>query len=140
MTSKELHAQKIVPLRFELQRLEKEYKELFRKECGEKIGETASCNNCALSCVISPTDFHNLCVGGKCTCCNSWCYSWTPENNISRFLRKNHHYDGDMIERLDCLFGEGFLKECGDPEKEKVVMDALRFVGRFDGKMDGDES
>lgn len=42
VTAKELHTQKIIPLRLELQRLEQEYRELYRKECGEKIGEQAS--------------------------------------------------------------------------------------------------
>ena len=35
MMSKELHTQKIVPLRLELQKLEAEYREQYRKECGE---------------------------------------------------------------------------------------------------------
>lgn len=46
MTAKELHIQKIIPLREKLRQLEDEYRELYRKECGEKIGEKATCNNC----------------------------------------------------------------------------------------------
>lgn len=38
MTLKELHKQKIIPLRMELERLEQEYRKLYRQECGAKIG------------------------------------------------------------------------------------------------------
>ena len=137
MTAKELHEQKIVPLRLELKRLEDEYRNLFRKECGEKIGEKASCRNCAMSCIISVSD-HNGCMGGKCTCCNDWCYSWTPENDVSRFLRKNYHYDGSMFYRLDDIFGDDFLRKCDTPEKASVVMEMLQLLARFDGKIKGE--
>lgn len=134
MTAKELHEQKIIPLRKELKRLEDEYRNLYRKECGEKIGEKASCRNCALSCIIS-VDNHNGCMGGRCTCCNDWCYSWTPENDVSKFLRKNYHYDDSMFYRLEDVFGDGFLKECDTPEKVNTVMEMLQLIAKFDGKI-----
>jgi hypothetical protein len=136
VTAKELHEQKIIPLRMELQNLEKEYRELYRKECGEKIGEQASCKNCALSCIISVSD-HNCCMGGKCTCCNSWCFYWTPENDVSKFLRKNYHYDDEMSYRLEDIFGHGFLKECNTPQKVNTVMEMLQLIAKFDGKVGG---
>ena len=135
MTSKELHEQKIVPLRMELQKLESEYRELYRKECGEKIGARACCSNCAYSCVMLIGD-HNHCMGGKCTCCNSWCYTWTPENEVSKFLRANHHYDDDVFYRLEDIFGDGFLKKCDDPKKVDIVMDMLQRISLFDGKFE----
>jgi hypothetical protein len=138
MTSKELHEQKIIPLRLELQRLEDEYRELFRKECGDKIGERASCKNCAYSCVLSISD-HNVCMGGKCTCCNVWCYKWIPENDVSKFLRENYHYDDDIFYILEDVFGSDFLKNCSNPKKADLVMDMLRRIAEFDGKLDGDE-
>ena len=137
MTSNELHKEKIVPLRFELQRLEKEYEKLYRQECGEKIGERASCDNCAFSCVLSISD-HNGCMGGKCTCCNSWCYWWTPENDVSRFLRENYHYDDSMFYRLENVFGDGFLKSCDTPQQKDIVMEMVQLIARFDGKVDGE--
>ena len=137
MTANELHNQKIIPLRLALQQAEREYRELYRKECGEKIGERASCKNCAYSCVLS-TDDHNDCMGGKCTCCNDWCYKWKPENDISRFLRAHYHYDSSLFYRLDDVFGSNFLEECNTPEKVNVVMEMLKLIARFDAKMDGD--
>ena len=137
MTAKELHTQKIVPLRLELKRLEQEYRELYRKECGEKIGERASCNNCAYSCVLSISD-HNGCMGGRCTCCNDWCYKWIPENEMSKFLRENYHYDDNKFYMLSDLLGDNFLNECNTPTKLRLAMDALQIAARFDGKMDGD--
>lgn len=136
MTSAELHKEKIVPLRMELNRLEKEYKELFRKECGEKIGETASCNNCAFSCVINVADFHNLCMGGKCICCNNWCYTWTPENEVSKFLRKNYHYDESIFYRLEHLFGDEFLKYCDNPKNVAIIMEMLEMIAKFDWNLE----
>lgn len=133
MTSKELHVQKIIPLRIELERLENEYRELYRKECGEKIGKKASCDNCALSCVLSVVD-HNICMGGECTCCNDWCYSWIPENDVSAFLRKNYPYDASLFYRLENLLGNNFLKECNIPQKASVAMEALQFAIKMDGK------
>ena len=133
MTAKELHTQKIVPLRLELRRLEEQYEELYRKECGEKVGSMAGCKNCALSCVLDIGD-HNCCIGGGCTCCHDWCYSWIPENEVSAFLRKNYHYDEDKYYQLSNLFGPDFLKKCDDPQKVEMIMEMLRLSAKFDGK------
>ena len=135
MTAKELHQQRIIPLRVELERLENEYRELYRRECGEKIKEIANCENCAFSCVLEVTD-HNCCVGGKCTCCNSWCYNWTPENEVSNFLRWNYHYDSSAFYRLEDIFGDGFLKKCDNPKNAKLVMEMLNMIAKFDGKLE----
>lgn len=135
MTSKELHKQKILPLRMELSRLEDEYKKLYHKECGEKIGEIANCDNCAYSCVLDITD-HNECMGGKCTCCNGWCYTWMPENEVSKFLRKNYQYDSSKFYRLEKIFGSDFLKKCDNPENAAIVMEMLELVAKFDGKLE----
>lgn len=134
MTAKELHEQKIIPLREELRKLEEEYRVLYRKECGEKIGDIASCNNCAFSCIINITD-HNECMGGKCTCCNDWCYTWTPENEVSKFLRKNYHHDYSMFYRINDIFGSDFLKKCDD-SKIEIVMEMLELIAKFDGKLE----
>lgn len=135
MTANEYHVQTIIPLRMKLQEAEAEYRELYRKECGKKIGERARCKNCAYSCVLSITD-HNGCMGGKCTCCNDWCYKWIPENDISKFLRKNYHYDSSLFYRLDDIFGSDFLAECNTPQKTNIVMEMLQLMARFDEKMD----
>lgn len=136
MTAKELHVQKIIPLRMELERLEKEYKDLYRKECGEKIGEKASCDNCAFSCILDINDYHNSCMGGKCTCCNCWCHTWMPENEVSKFLRKNYHHDDNIFYRLQDIFGNDFLKKCNNSESAAIVMKMLEVIAEFDGKMD----
>lgn len=138
MTAKELHTKKILPLRLELHRLEDEYRELFRKECGEKIGKVARCSNCAYSCTIETTD-HNCCMGGKCTCCNDWCYSWTPENEISSFLRKYYPSDASKYRRLKDVFGCDFLRKCDTPKQVSVVMQMLQLIAEFDGKLDEED-
>lgn len=109
MTSKELHVKRIIPARDEVSRLERKYKELFRKEKAEEAGvKVANCGNCAYSCVLEIDD-HNGCLGGKCTCCNDWCYKWMPETPVSAWLRQNKHYDDFLIYKLTDLFGDDFL-------------------------------
>lgn len=133
MTSKELHEQKIVPLRMELNRLEKKYEELVRKECGEKIGKIANCDNCAFSCIIDVGDYHNICMCNKCICCTDWCFSWTSENDVSKFLRKNYHYDTSIFDRLENIFGDDFLKKCDNSKDAEIVMKTLKLMAEFDG-------
>jgi hypothetical protein len=127
MTSTELHKQKIIPLRKELNKLEEEYKKLYRKECAEKIGaERADCSNCAYSCVLEITD-HNCCMGGSCTCCHSFCYKWMSENKISAYLREHHEYDSEVYYRLEDTFGEDFLK-CDNVE---LVIEMLELIDKI---------
>lgn len=133
MTAKELHEQKIIPMRQALRKLEEEYKELYRKECGEKVGAVAGCYNCAYSCVLKIGD-HNGCMGGKCTCCNGWCYKWIPENEVSAFLRKNYEYESEVYYRLESLFGDDFLKN-GNME---LLMEGLHLLAKMDGKGEGE--
>ena len=128
MTSQELHKQKIIPLRMELNKLEEEYKQLYRKECAEKIGaERANCSNCAYSCILNITD-HNECMGGKCTCCHDFCYKWMPENKISDYLSKHYPYDPEIYYRLENAFGDDFMK-CDNLE---LIMEMLELMKKVD--------
>ena len=128
MTSNELHKQKIIPLRMELNKLEEEYKQLYRKECAEKIGaQRADCSNCAYSCILDITD-HNECMGGKCTCCHSFCYKWMPENKVSAYLREHHEYDSEIYYRLENAFGDDFMK-CDNVE---LLMEMLELIDKID--------
>ena len=128
-----------MPVSNELNKLNQEYRELYRDECSEfwiiintKIGELATCGNCANSCIIESDSGHNACLIGKCTCCNDWCFSWTPENDVSKHLRENFHYSDDVGYNLEKLFGSNFLKRCDSPEKSEIVMEALKLMARFD--------
>lgn len=134
MTSSEFHKEKVLPVRKELQRLEQEYKRLYREECGSKVGGIASCDNCGYSCIINPTDYHNLCMNDQCVCCHDWCYSWIPENNVSKFLRENYHYDNELYDRLKALFGDAFLRDCENNDKLDNIMAALNLIKKFDSK------
>jgi hypothetical protein len=130
MTAKELHETKIIPARQELSRLEDEYFKLYRKECAEKIGaKVADCSNCAYSCVVLVDD-HNGCLGGKCTCCHSFCYKWMPETKVSAWLREHHEYDDGLIYRLEDMFGDDFLK-CDDVD---LILKALQLMDEIEKK------
>ena len=134
MTAKELYEQKIIPMKVQLNKFEAEYKVLYRKECGKKIGEEANCNNCAFSCILDSSD-HDYCMGERCICCNNWCYNWIPENEVSKFLRKTYHYDTSLFYRFKQLFGDDFLKRCNNPNNVAKVMAALSFVSGFDDRI-----
>ena len=128
MTSKELKEQKIIPLRKELQLLESQYRTLFRQEKAEENNLCiANCGNCAHSSILEVTD-HNLCLIGNCTCCQSFCYSWAPETEVSAYLRKNHHYDDDIAYRLEKLFGSGFAAT----KDTKLILEGLDFIRKME--------
>ena len=128
MTSKELNEQKIIPLRKELQLLESQYRTLFRQEKAEENNlRIANCGNCAHSSILEITD-HNLCLIGNCTCCQSFCYSWTPETKVSAYLRENHHYDDELAYRLEKLFGEKFATL----QDTKLIFEALEFMKKVE--------
>ena len=130
MTSKELHINTIIPLREQLRKAEEEYYELYRKEKAEENGlKIANCDNCAYSCVLH-IDYHNECLGGKCTCCNSFCYTWMPETKVSAWLRENHEYDNDLVYRLEKMFGDDFLK-CEDVN---LIMRAIQLMEEIEEK------
>jgi hypothetical protein len=75
-------------------------------------------------------------MGGKCTCCNSWCYTWTPENEVSKFLRENYHYNSSMFYRLEDVFGDDFLNKCDNPKNVAITMEMLGLIAKFDGKIE----
>lgn len=128
MTSKELNEQKIIPLRKELQLLESQYRTLFRQEKAEENNlRIANCGNCAYSSILEIAD-HNLCLIGNCTCCQSFCYSWTPETKVSAYLRKNHHYDDELAYRLEKLFGEKFATL----QDTELIFEALEFMKKVE--------
>lgn len=130
MTSKELHVKRIVPARQEVNLLEEKYRKLYRKECAEENGlKIANCSNCAYSCVLMIDD-HNGCLGGKCTCCNDFCYKWMPETKVSAWIREHHEYDDGLVYRLEDMFGDDFLK-CDDVD---MIMRALQLMDEVQAK------
>lgn len=127
MTSKELHVKRIIPTRDEVSRLEREYRKRFRAEQAAEAGlKNANCGNCAYSAVLSITD-HNECMGGRCTCCNDWCYKWMAETPVSAWLRQNSHYDDSLVYKLENVFGDDFIKS-GDVELIKRGLEWMKEV------------
>ena len=127
MTANEFHIKRVIPMRQELQLLEKEWEKRNRKEKAEAAGlNVANCNNCAYSCVLMIDD-HNQCLGGRCTCCNDYCYKWMPDTQVSAWLRKNKPYSEYLIHKLEDVFGSDFL-ECGDVELIKQGLEWMKEV------------
>ena len=130
MTAKELHETQIIPLRKYLAELERQYYTLYRKDLAEKHNlERADCSNCANSCVLIIDD-HNCCLGNKCTCCNTFCYSWIPETKVSAYLRENYKYNEEIVWKLKKMFGDDFL-QCDDVD---LVLKALQLMDEIKEK------
>lgn len=128
MTARDLHVKRIVPLRQELSKLEEEYCKLYRQDKARQNGlKRADCSNCAYSCVLMIDD-HNCCLGGRCTCCNTFCYKWMPETKVSAYLREHHKYDEEVVWKLEKMFGDDFLK-CDDID---LVMQALELMDKIE--------
>ena len=127
MTADEFHIKRVVPARQEVRLLENEWNRRNRAEKAAKAGvDKCTCDNCAYSCVLMIDD-HNGCLGGKCTCCNDYCYMWMPETPISAWLRQNAKYNEWLVHRLESVFGDDFLK-CGDVELIKQGLEWMKEV------------
>ena len=127
MTADEFHIKRVVPARQEVRLLEKEWDRRNRAEKAAKAGvDKCTCDNCAYSCVLMISD-HNECLGGRCTCCNDYCYMWMPETPVSAWLRQNAKYDECLVHRLEDVFGDDFLK-CGDVELIKQGLEWMKIV------------
>ena len=127
MTADEFHNKRVIPARQEVRLLEREWDKRNRAEKAAKAGvDKCTCDNCAYSCVLIIDD-HNGCLGGKCTCCNDYCYMWMPETPISAWLRQNAKHDEWLVHRLESVFGDDFLK-CGDVELIKQGLEWMKEV------------
>ena len=128
MSAEEFHKKRIIPLRNELNAHELEYRRRWAADKAKAAGVgRINCDNCARSCVLMIGD-HNLCLGDRCTCCNEWCYKWTPENEVSKYLRENHKYDDDLVYKLEDFFGGDFL-ECDNVE---LLLDAMKLMKKME--------
>ena len=127
MTADEFHVKRVVPARQEVRLLEREWDRRNRAEKAKKAGvDKCTCDNCAYSCVLMIDD-HNSCLGGRCTCCNDYCYMWMPETPVSAWLRQNAKYNECLVHRLEEVFGDDFL-ECGDIELIKQGLEWMKTV------------
>ena len=127
MTTDEFLVKRVVPARHELQLLEKELDRRNRAEKAAKAEvDKCTCDNCAYSCVLMIDD-HNGCLGGKCTCCNDYCYKWMAETPVSAWLRQNKPYSEWLVHRLEDMFGDDFL-ECGDVKLIKQGLEWMKTV------------
>lgn len=76
---------------------ENNLKELYRADFG--------CGNCVYSCCVHVTDFHTFCTKDECVLCNDYCDEYIPENELSKYIRDNHHHNESMLDILNSLFG-----------------------------------
>lgn len=87
--------------------IEKQNEYVMAKESNlkEQYGVDFGCGNCAYSCCVYVGDSCTDCTKYKCIWCNNYCDEYKPENELSKYIRDNHHYDENMLYNLNCLFG-----------------------------------
>lgn len=82
-----------------------EYRVAKESNLKEQYGVDFGCGNCAYSCCVYVGDICTDCTKHKCIYCNKYCDEYKPENELSKYIRDNHHYDENMLDNLNCLFG-----------------------------------
>ena len=89
------------------------------KEYEKEFYRGKNCNSCRYSCVseFSFDGWHNLCGAedAPCTCCNSRCEYYKPDNKISSFLKSlNINLDAGDVEAFSNFCGDIFQDDSDD--------------------------
>jgi hypothetical protein len=103
-----------------------------RKE--ELYGNKFNCCYCRYNAVndFSADGWHNLCGKKNCTCCNSNCEKYEPDDEFSLFIKKNVHLSGlSMFQGYIDFEEHRALKTLlrGDPfEREELQEKAIQIL------------
>ena len=88
----------------QLNQKKNEYAEAKKSNLKEQFGANFGCGNCAYSCCVDVGDHCTDCTNGKCIYCNKYCDEYMPENELSAYLRDEHHYDENTVSVLNEFF------------------------------------
>ena len=90
----------------------------------EQYGEDFGCHNCAYSCCVFVGDRCTDCTKGKCIYCHDYCDEYTPENELSAYIRERHYYDESTVDTLNSLFDISDIMK--RPELYQAALDVLK--------------
>lgn len=90
----------------------------------EQYGAGFGCSNCAYSCCVLVGYDHTFCAKDKCILCHKYCYEYIPENELSKYIRDNHHYDELMLDTLNDLLGIDDIMH--HPELHQTTLEILK--------------
>ena len=91
----------------------------FKEQYGEKFG----CSNCAYSCCVDVGDHCTYCTKHNCIYCRKYCDEYTPENELSAYIREHHYYDENTVATLSKLFDVSDIMK--HPELHQKALDIL---------------
>lgn len=107
----------------ELYRKKNEYANAKTSNLKEQYGANFGCHNCAYSCCVDVGDHCTFCTKCKCIYCNNYCDSYMPENELSTYIRNEHYYDENTVEKLSNLFDVSDIMQ--HPELYQKALDIL---------------
>lgn len=128
MADKESLERKKIELEKELDSIRKILKDWKLNEKKEKYGDNMKCKNCRYDAVqdFSSDGWHNCCGNEDtyaCTCCQSYCEYFEPDNEITKFIKENVKYGHifkDHYEGIKSLAGNIFTIT-NPPVIEKMI-------------------
>lgn len=100
-----------------------EYTKAKESNFKEQYGENFGCSNCAYSCCVDVGDRCTYCTKRKCIYCHEYCDEYMPENELSAYIRENHHYDEDEVSILNRLFDVSDIMK--SPEFHQKALEVL---------------
>lgn len=89
----------------------------------EQYGDNFGCDNCAYSCCVDVGDHCTFCTKYRCIYCNEYCETYTPENELSAYIRESHYYDENIVSMLNILFDVSDIMQ--HPELYQKALDVL---------------
>lgn len=89
----------------------------------EQYGDNFGCHSCVYSCCVFVGDRCTDCTKGKCIYCNKYCDKYMPENELSAYIRKHHHYEENTVRTLNYFFDVSDIMK--HPELHQKALDVL---------------
>ena len=90
MIEKEKLEARLKELEHEAQKVRAELYKYEEKELAEKYGDEFTCEYCRFNAVygFSGDGWHNTCGADNCTCCNSNCKKYKPDNKATLYIKQ----------------------------------------------------
>ena len=134
---------KISSLRKELNRAENELSGIDYERKTALYGDHFNCNYCKYNAIndFSLDGWHNLCGKDKCTCCNSECELYEPDDEFSLFIKENIHLSGLSMFKGHINFNEhnalknllgGDPLDCTELQEKAIKILTIAFIKEND--------
>lgn len=115
---------KITLLSIQLWEKKEEYRKAKESNLKEQYGDNFGCDNCAYGCCVEVLGHCTNCVKNRCIYCNHSCDDYMPENELSRYIKKYHYYNENIIDKLNDLFEVSDIMKF--PELHQKALDILK--------------